>query len=231
MNIGILDDDETHNAMVAEILRAAGYRCEIYSQPQALINDLRRQTFDLLIVDWVMPQMTGLDVIRLAHEVLVTPPPILLLTNRSTENDVVEALNAGADDYVTKPCAAPVLLARTAALLRRAYPTAAPTTPVTYEGWCFDPKFETASRGDEIVALTAKEFSLALVLFQNTSRALSRSYLLERVWGLRPDLETRTLDSHVSKLRTKLSLRPANGFRLVTLYGFGYRLERSELST
>jgi DNA-binding response OmpR family regulator len=228
MNVALLDDDETHNEAVAAMLRQAGHRCSTYERPQGLIADLRRQTFDLLIMDWNMPEMSGLEVLRRLPELVSPPPPVLLVTSRSVESDVVEGLNAGADDYLVKPFAPSVLLARVAALLRRAYPQAGSGGLESHEGWTFDPKAETATRGDRVEALTAKEFQLALVLFQNLSRALSREYLLERVWGRRPDLETRTLDAHISRLRSKLSLRPAGGFRLVTIYGFGYRLERNE---
>lgn len=88
-----------------------------------------------------------------------------------------------------------------------------------------DPGAHTVSWEGHVETLTPKEFQLATILFNNLARPLSREYLLRRVWGQRPDLETRTLDAHVSRLRSKLRLRPANGFRLTTVYGFGYRLE------
>jgi DNA-binding response OmpR family regulator len=179
-------------------------------------------------MDWNMPEMTGIDVLARLPELLSTTPPVLLVTSRSVESDVVEGLNAGADDYLVKPFEPSILLARVAALLRRAYPASPPTSGETHEGWTFDPATETASRDGRTEQLTSKEFQLALTLFRNMSRALSRDYLLERVWGHRADLETRTLDAHISRLRGKLSLRPASGFRLVTVYGFGYRLERCQ---
>lgn len=88
-----------------------------------------------------------------------------------------------------------------------------------------DPSAQTATWDGHVEVLTPKEFQLASMFFNNLSQPLSREYLLRRIWGLRPDLETRTLDAHVSRLRNKLGLRPANGFRLSTVYGFGYRLE------
>ncbi|MBP6547231.1 MAG: response regulator transcription factor [Phenylobacterium sp.] len=228
MNIAVLDDDQAHNDLLAAMLRQAGHRCTVYERPPALLADLRRQTFDLLIMDWNMPEMTGIDVLARLPELLSTTPPVLLVTSRSVESDVVEGLNAGADDYLVKPFEPSILLARVAALLRRAYPAAPPTSGETHEGWTFDPATETASREGKTEQLTSKEFQLALTLFRNMSRALSRDYLLERVWGHRADLETRTLDAHISRLRGKLALRPAGGFRLVTVYGFGYRLERCQ---
>jgi DNA-binding response OmpR family regulator len=161
-------------------------------------------------------------------EVLNPGPPVLLLTSRSVEADLVEGLNAGADDYIVKPLQPPVLIARVNALARRAYRPAALPQVEQHGPYRLDPGAQTAAWDDHLETLTPKEFQLASLLFNNLARPLSREYLLRRVWGQRPDLETRTLDAHVSRLRSKLHLRPANGFRLTTVYGFGYRLEACE---
>jgi len=124
---------------------------------------------------------------------------------------------------VVKPLSPPVLLARVQALLRRSFPPAGEGE--AFGPYVFDPATETVTCAGEVQPVTSKEFKLGLLLFRNLQRPLSRDYLVQHVWGHRPDLESRTLDAHVSKLRSKLSLRPANGFRLVTVYGFGYRLE------
>ena len=225
MNIAVLDDDQAHNDLMAAMLRQAGHRCQVFDAPPAFLAELRRQTFDLLIMDWNMPEMSGIDVLKRLPELLSVVLPVLLVTSRSVESDVVEGLNAGADDYLVKPFEPAILMARVAALLRRAYPATPASGGEVHEGFTFDPATETVARDGKTEQLTAKEFALALTLFRNLSRALSRDYLLERVWGHRAELETRTLDAHISRLRTKLALRPANGFRLVTVYGFGYRLE------
>ncbi len=225
MKVALLDDDESHNALVAGLLSPAGYDCVSFTHPERLLAELRRQTFDLLIIDWNMPDLSGIETLRRIDEMLPAAPPVLLLTSRSIEADLVEGLNAGADDYIVKPLQPPVLLARVNALARRVY--RAPVTPqVEQHGpYRMDPATHTVSWADQVEALTPKEFQLAVILFNNLARPLSREYLLRRVWGQRPDLETRTLDAHVSRLRAKLQLRPANGFRLTTVYGFGYRLE------
>jgi DNA-binding response OmpR family regulator len=225
MKVALLDDDESHNALVAGLLGPAGYDCASFTHPERLLAELRRQTFDLLIIDWNMPDLSGIETLRRIDEMLPTSPPVLLLTSRSIEADLVEGLNAGADDYIVKPLQPQVLLARVNALARRVYRP--PVTPqVEQHGpYRMDPGAQTASWGDHVEPMTPKEFQLAMILFNNLARPLSREYLLRRVWGQRPDLETRTLDAHVSRLRSKLQLRPANGFRLTTVYGFGYRLE------
>jgi DNA-binding response OmpR family regulator len=225
MKVALLDDDESHNALVAGLLGPAGYDCVSFTHPERLLTELRRQTFDLLIIDWNMPDLSGIETLRRLDEMLSTPPPVLLLTSRSIEADLVEGLNAGADDYIVKPLQPQVLLARVNALARRVYRPSTTQQVEQHGPYRMDPGAHTASWEDHVEALTPKEFQLATILFNNLARPLSREYLLRRVWGQRPDLETRTLDAHVSRLRSKLQLRPANGFRLTTVYGFGYRLE------
>jgi DNA-binding response OmpR family regulator len=226
MRIAALDDDAAQVEAVDRVMTAAGHVCRPFSSPRTLTTTLRRETFDLLIVDWNMPEMSGLETIAWVHENIAAPPPILLLTSRSEEADVVTGLNAGADDYVVKPMQPSVLLARVNALLRRAYPAKAPEGIESFGDYGFNAPAESVKIAGETVALTAKEFGLALLLFRNTHRALSRAYILEAVWGRNPDLATRTLDMHISRIRTKLNLRPENGFRLSPVYSYGYRLER-----
>ena len=141
------------------------------------------------------------------------------------EADLVEGLNDVSDDYIVKPLQPQVLLARVNAVVRRIHRSPSQPQPEQYGQYRLDPGAQTASWDGRVETLTPKEFQLASLLFSNLSRPLSREYLLRRIWGQRPDLETRTLDAHVSRLRSKLHLRPNNGFRLSTVYGFGYRLE------
>lgn len=227
MKVALLDDDDSHNVLVAGLLEPVGYDCTSFTRPERLLAELRRQTFDLLILDWNMPELSGIETLRRVGELLKPAPPVLLLTSRSIEADLVEGLNAGADDYIVKPLQPQVLIARVNALARRAYRPAA--AQIEQHGlYRLDPGAQAVTWGDNVETLTPKEFQLALLLFNNLGRPLSREYLLRRVWGQRPDLETRTLDAHVSRLRSKLHLRPTNGFRLTTVYGFGYRLEVCE---
>ncbi len=228
MRIAALDDDEAQAETVSRLLSEAGHSCQTFHAGKALIAALRRETYDLLVLDWNLPDLTGLEAIAWARENLASPPPILLLTGRSDEGDVVKGLNAGADDYVIKPVQPTVLLARVNALLRRAYPENGGGGIETFGDYAFNIPADTVAVRGEAVALTAKEFGLALLLFRNTHRALSRAHILEAVWGRNPDLPTRTLDMHISRIRTKLNLRPENGFRLAPVYSYGYRLERLE---
>jgi DNA-binding response OmpR family regulator len=225
MRIAALDDDAAQVEAVVRLLSNSGHNCISFNAAKPLIAALRRETFDLLILDWNLPGMSGLETIAWARENLPSRPPVLLLTSRSSEADVVTGLNAGADDYVVKPVQSEVLLARVNALLRRSYPERPPGGIETFGDYSFNLPAETVTVSGEAAPLTAKEFGLALLLFRNTHRALSRSHILEAVWGRNPNLATRTLDVHISRIRSKLNLRPANGFRLVPVYSYGYRLE------
>lgn len=226
MRIAALDDDDAQREAIARTLVVGGHNCQCFPLAAPLISALRRETFDLLVLDWNLPDMSGLEVVEWARTNLSPTPPILLLTSRSTEGDVIAGLNAGADDYVVKPVQAGVLLARVNALLRRSYPDRSVAGREVYGDYEFNLPAEQVTVGGDLIPLTAKEFGLALLLFRNTHRALSRGHILEAIWGRNPDLPTRTLDMHISRVRTKLGLRPQNGFRLAPVYSYGYRLEQ-----
>jgi DNA-binding response OmpR family regulator len=140
----------------------------------------------------------------------------------------VGLLNLGADDYVVKPVSAGVLLARVNSLLRRAYPSKLPAVKEAFGDFEFDRSLEQVILRGNLMELTAKEFALALLLFQHLGRPLSRAHMSEMVWKQASDIPTRTIDTHISTLRAKLDLRPESGYRLTPIYGYGYRLERIE---
>ncbi|WP_129794524.1 response regulator transcription factor [Sphingosinicella sp. CPCC 101087] len=225
MRIGILEDDPALADQLQKLLSTAGHSSFVFHSGQKLIGFLSRETVDILLLDWNVPDVSGLDVIRWSRQHVTRHPPIVVLTSRTAEEDIVAALKAGADDYVIKPVQPAVLLARIEALCRRVYPEPPSTGPEKFGEYAFDTRTETATVRDSPIQLTAKEFALALMLFRNLNRTLSRSYIFEALWGSNPDLQTRTLDAHISKVRTKLGLRASNGFRLVPVYAYGYRLE------
>ena len=225
MRIAVADDDRDMRKFVTELLGISGYRCQDYADGLDLVAHLRRETYDLLLIDWNMPKMTALEVIDWVHQNLTEPPKIIVLTSRSDEQDIVEALDRGADDFITKPSSAGVIRARVAANLRKANAAERDGRRITHGRYNFDTLEETVGFEGTVVKLTAKEFALALLLFENLRRPLSRTYILEKIWNNSTDIATRTLDVHVSKLRAKLCLRPANGYQLQTVFGYGYRLD------
>jgi DNA-binding response OmpR family regulator len=225
MRIAIVDDDETQTELVSQALAAHGHVCHAYAKGSQFLRDLARESFDMLILDWALPDMEGPDLMGRMRE--TRRMPVLFITSRSSEDDIVAALAAGADDYMIKPLRKNELVARTAALLRRSYPQ--PKTQdklFNVEGFCFEVPAGTVQFQGTPVALTQKEFELALLLFRNLGKPLSRAHIMESVWGRDNNIPTRTMDTHVSRVRTRLNLRPEFGFRLSPVYSYGYRLDR-----
>ena len=227
MRIAILEDDPALADQMVQALEGGGHAVHSFRMGAALVARLKRDTFDLLILDWNLPDMPGIDALTWALEHLKSVPPVLFVTSRGQEADIVRALNQGADDYLVKPIKVSELLARVGALLRRSFPTLKGEIQ-EIASFRFDVNRHAIEVNGAEIVVTAKEFGLALLLFQNLNRPLSRAYLLEKIWGVSADLQTRTLDAHVSRIRSKLSLRPDAGYRLAPVYSYGYRLERFE---
>lgn len=228
MLCAIVDDDRAQTGQIARLLAEAGHQYQIFHHGRALINSLRRDTFDLVILDWNMPDLSGIEVLQIIRGGPHAALPVLMITSRTADADIVEGLNAGADDYMVKPLNTSIFMARVEAVLRRTQLNRPANPTLAWGIYRFDPASETALVDGREVKLTAKEMALALALFENLSRPLSRSYLLETIWGQNPDSRTRTLDAHVSRLRTKLQLTAENGYRVMPVYSYGYRLEPTE---
>jgi len=225
MRIAVLDH-EAEQAL-SHAMAGFGHECHPYSEGRILLQALRRQTFDLLILDWGSPDIPGIDVVKTVRNELKSRLPILFVADQREEADVVEGLNAGADDFMTNPVQANELEARVNALLRRSYP-AQHEAELVFGDYHFYPPARILKVRGVRVDLKNREYELALFLFQNLGRMLSREHLHEAVWGLGVEALSRSLDTHVSRLRTKLALGPASGFLLLAIYGLGYRLEAVE---
>lgn len=224
MRVAIADDEQEILDQVTAVVEAAGHEVDCFRNGIDLQNALKRETYDVVLLDWNMPGLTGLEIVSWATEHMASRPPFILLTSRRDKGEVIRGLEAGATDYIVKPEAEEVIRARIEAAGRRAEK---PSTDriLNFGIYEFDQKESTLSKSDEAVALTAKEYQLALLFFQNIDRPLSRGYLFSRVWGGNANLETRTIDMHVSRLRSKLELKPHNGFVIRTVFGFGYRMD------
>jgi DNA-binding response OmpR family regulator len=222
--IALVEDDVAQLDLLQHIVRSLGASNESFPSGEAFLKIVERESFDLLVVDWNLPGIQGPGIVARVRELLGTAFPIVFVTSRGLESDVVAGLRAGADDYVTKPVRPMELAVRIQALLRRAYP------PPRSERVEFGPfMFDLAERKVEVrgapVELQPREFDLALFMFNNTGRLLSRSHLMQTVMHASPDIASRTLDTHVSRLRAKLGILPENGYRLASVYGVGYRLD------
>ncbi|MFC4254786.1 response regulator [Altererythrobacter xixiisoli] len=224
MRVAIVDDEPDLAAEMARLAESAGMTCEIFADGTDVVTALRRSTFDVVLLDWNMPNTSGIEVLRWATDRLETPPAFILLTARGDTDDVVRGLEAGATDYIIKPEEETIILARIRAAARRTQ--ARPRDRQTAHGrYSIDMAEDQISLDGQPVKLTAKEFALARVFLENIDRPLSRSYLLGEIWGSSDLVETRTLDMHVSRVRSKLSLRAENGLVIQTVFGFGYRMD------
>ena len=224
MRIALLEDEQEQSEHVKAMLAERDHDCEAFPTGGAFISAVLHRNYDLLILDWQIPDMTGIDVLKQIRAQLNWPIPVIFLTQRDSEQDIVCALDAGADDYLTKPARPAELTARISALARRMNPDT-DTKTFTFGPFEIDTQKRTINLRGELLTLTDKDFDLALFLFQNQGRLLSRDVLLQRVWGVTRDINTRTVDTHMSRLRRRLGLNPENGFRIKTIYQRGYRLE------
>lgn len=226
MNIASLEDDPAQSEMVVAILESAGYCCVPFHAGKSLLAALAKpHHFNLLVLDWELPDMSGLDVLHWVRSTLGYALPVLFLTSRTTEEDLVIGLQAGADDYMTKPIRPAELKARVQALGRRINPVAPLTDAFEFGPYYIDPRVGEITLKGESVELAPKEFELALLLFRNPGRLFSRDVLSTAVWNREIPATSRTLDTHLSNIRRKLQLRPENGIRLNASYALGYRLE------
>lgn len=226
LRVALLEDDHDQGALIKAWLEEAGYRCFHYPSAKELQRALQRDSFDLLILDWMLPESSGIEVLEWARQHLDWRIPTIFLTGKDADEDVVYALERGADDYVAKPVSKGVVVARVRAMERRVFGDKSGKAVLEIGDFEIDPASGTVKLRGELVTLTEREVKLAVLLFSNLGRLLSRDYLLETVWGINPDIVTRTVDTHISRLRQKLELYPEQGWQLKAVYQHGYRLEQ-----
>ncbi|MFF9626689.1 response regulator transcription factor [Streptomyces griseosporeus] len=218
----VAEDDPKQARLVRIYLEREGHAVQVAADGRAALERARAGRPDLLVLDVMLPLVDGLDVCRILRA--ESDVPILLLTARSTEEDLLLGLDLGADDYLTKPYSPRELTARVRALLRRSRKTA-PGPEVLRVG---DLEVDTARFEVRVagrpVALTAKEFAVLETLAREPGRVFTRPQIVERVFGFDSDVQERTVDAHVMNLRRKLEEDPARPRHLETVYGRGYRL-------
>ena len=226
MKIAVLEQDRSQADLICQVLSAAGHSCQSFDSAKELLGQLRKDSADMLVMDWNVPDLEGAEVLRRAKEKMAANAPVIFLVGNNAEDDIIAGVTAGADDYLVKPLRRGELVARVSALLRRAYPSQNSAEQLKFGPFTFETRPGRLLKDGSIIDVTQKEFSLALLFFRNIGRPLSRAYIHESVWVRDTDVPSRTMDTHVSRVRNKLSLRPENGFRLVPVYSYGYRLEK-----
>ncbi len=238
MRIGLLEDDTCQIELINLWISEVGGQLKSYTTGHSFREAMDHEQFDLLVLDWHLPDTTGIDELDWLRSEKATNTPILFITSRDSEESVIEALDHGADDYMVKPVNKNITLARIKALQRRNRinsdngPTPSPDNAEqpsdieTFAPYEINTAEHSISKHGEPVKLTHKEYELTLHLFRHAGCLVSRDYLLEKIWGTRGDLNTRTVDTHISRIRSKLGINPAIGWQLSSIYQRGYRLSR-----
>lgn len=220
----IVEDEVWMVGMLARVLREEGYAPETAADGREGFARAADDSFDLLILDWMLPDRSGVQILRGLRAAGVDTP-VLMLTARDQVEDRVEGLDAGADDYLPKPFALSELLARVRALTRRQAKLGDQAETVIRVGdLALDPVRHVVRRGDERIELTAKEFALLHTLVGRPGQVFTRSVLLDTVWGSPGEVQTNTIEMYVSYLRKKLD-RAGEPSRIRTVRGVGYAFE------
>ncbi|GIF97688.1 response regulator transcription factor [Catellatospora citrea] len=218
----IAEDDPKQAHLLRVYLEREGHSVQVVGDGLAALERCRAYRPDLVVLDVMMPTLGGLDVCRILRA--ESDVAILLLTARSTEDDILVGLDLGADDYVTKPFSPRQLAARVRALLRRTRPGTAKEEILRVGDLEIDEgRFEVRVSG-RLVALTAKEFGILAALAAAPGRVFSRAQIIDRAFGFDNHVEERTVDAHVMNLRRKIEDDPAEARYVQTVYGRGYRL-------
>jgi DNA-binding response OmpR family regulator len=224
--IGLLEDDADQAALVGQWLEDSGYKVRLFRTAAEFRRRQGTATIDLLLLDWMLPDTAGIDVLGWIRTSANARLPVIFLTARNEEEDLVRALSDGGDDYVVKPAKPRELIARIDALLRRHGINGEHGGEIDLPPYRLDPQRRRVSVNGRDIELTQREFDLASFLFRRQGRIVARDALLENVWNLSAAVSTRTVDTHVSRLRKKLDLNGENGWRLAAIYQHGYRLEQ-----
>lgn len=221
----IVEDDQDVGIGLQDFFDLKGYDVTLATDGEQAMERMREQEFDIVLLDIMLPKKNGFDVLQESQELGVTAP-VLMLTAKGEQEDILNGFGLGAEDYVTKPFNAEELAARVKAILHRTQPPDKAPMNV-YKIGNVEINFSThqASRGDDEVNFTALEFDILRYLIQNRGRTVTRRQLLRDVWGIEQEIITRTVDRHIASVRKKIEKDPNEPEHIETVYGLGYRFK------
>ena len=220
----IVDDDPSIATVLHDLFEIHGYAVSVAGDGEEALAMMRRTPpFDIVLLDVMLPKKSGFDVLREARELGIRSP-VLMLTARGEQENILKGFGLGAEDYIVKPFNAEELAARVKAILYRTQPPSK-TPMLIYEIGDVMINFSTheAFRDDDAVNFTALEFDILRYLIENKGRTVSRKQLLRDVWGIQQDIITRTIDRHMASIRKKIEEDSSNPKYIETVYGIGYR--------
>jgi len=226
----VVEDDPQLAGQLCDILASSGWQCESFGLGQAFLSRQRRRPFDIAVLDMRLPDLSGLDLLKQLAELpmppAAAPTASIVVTGLLDETNLEHAFALGAQDYLLKPFRSRELLARIQAVQTRRGGQS-PAAPIAVGPFSVDRQARRVFRNDQAIPLTDKEFGTAELLFLRLGHTVGRADLRNAVWQTEPAVTSRTIDTHVSRVRCKLGLGESSGLRLSTVYGVGYRLDRA----
>lgn len=222
MNFALVEDSRSQAEVLKALIRSEGHQVEVFPDGNSCIEAIKTRSFDFFVIDWTLPDVGGDEVLRQVREKFGWDVPVVFCTARTDEEAASDILRLGADDYIPKPIRYMEFMARIHALLRRCQPR---PSCLQYGSIAIDMEGRKIKLAGVEVDLTQREFELAVIMLRNIGRVLSRDELLASVWARESGVDTRTVDTHASRLRKKLGLGGESGLMLSSVYGQGYRLD------
>ncbi len=219
----VVDDEPAIADVVSRYLRRAGYETAIAGSGQDALSQAERARPDVVVLDLMLPDIDGLEVMRRLRRDDRRRGAIILLTARGEESDRVIGLRLGADDYIVKPFSPAELVARVDAVLRRIDPVPEHEPPLNFGGLAIDPAARTVTLDEQPIELTQREFELLLFLARHPGQAFTRDQLMDHVWQYSFYIDTSTVTVHIRRLRAKLEPDPSRPRHIETVWGVGYR--------
>ena len=226
-NILIVEDEESILELIALNLHQSGFKPIRSLNAESADKLIHEQIPDLIILDWMLPRMSGIDFAkRLKSNTLTKKIPIIMLTAKNEEENMILGLNSGADDYLTKPFSPRELVARIKAVLRRKAPDLI-EEPIEINGLHLDPTNHCVRSNNNSIRIGPTEFKLLHFFMKNPERLFSRNHILDKVWGNKAEIEDRTVDVHIKRLRNSLSSEGKQKL-IQTVRGIGYRFSENQ---
>jgi len=228
MIFAVVEDSRSQAEVLKALLKSEGHQVEIFAEGRACMEALKSRSFDFFVIDWTLPDVGGDEVLKYIREHCGWDVPVIFCTARTTEENAADILRLGADDFIPKPIRYMEFMARIESLLRRRH--SAQSNALRYGVIDVDLDGRRIRLSGSDVDLTQREFDLAVIFLRNVGRVLPREELLANVWSREPDVDSRTVDTHASRLRKKLGLGGESGLMLSSVYGQGYRLDTVQSS-